>query len=459
MTLSASHLIAQRLGLAAQGQVRSDFQQLLQELAHDDDPDRFIEQLRQQDDSSRAWQALIRALAIGETYFFRDRAHFDLLRERILPPLIQRRRDEGDLTLSLCSIGCATGEEAYSLAILLRECLPDLERWLIRLVGTDINRHALALAREGVYRPWSFRTNSDDLLRHFEPTQGGWRIRPYLRQMVSFREANLIRMTPVPQYDVIFCRNVLLYFTPERAATSEALLKDLLYPDGWLFLGQAEALRASREGWITHLYPGASAYQKHTHSDVASVREHRASPPAPVVPPPAANGSGSPSATSYEAATLALQQGNPDECARILHAILQADPNHARAYALLACLYADQRRTADAHAALDAALLREPLMADAYYLRGLLFMEASDTPQAQAALQRALYCQRNHPLASLMLGTILAQHGDFPKAVRLWHNALNAISALTPNSLISDLSDLTAERLTQLIRERIDGWR
>jgi chemotaxis protein methyltransferase CheR len=221
-TIQAIHaLVEQRLGLATTPNRRADFEDLLRELSGGD-MEALIAQLRASDSTAPIWQAMVKALAIGETYFFRDRNHFTLLRESILPALIAQRRASGDLALNITCMGCATGEEPYSIAMLLTEMLPDRPNWLVRIVGLDINGQALEMARRGWYRQWSFRMTDESIYTHFERIENGYQLKPYIRQMVEFRLANLLDGLPVPQFDLILCRNVLLYFTPQRAADAEA---------------------------------------------------------------------------------------------------------------------------------------------------------------------------------------------------------------------------------------------
>ncbi|MBZ0286222.1 MAG: protein-glutamate O-methyltransferase, partial [Anaerolineae bacterium] len=207
----ASELIEQRTGLAVGAQFRLDLKTILSELAHGDLP-QFLAALRTSSDTAPEWQALLRALTIGETYFFRDAPTFERLRTSILPDLILERRQKGRYDLTIWSAGCAGGEEVYSIAILLHELLPDLQRWTIRLIGTDINAQALENAQKGVYRDWSFRHTHRDLqTRYFDLTPGGWQIKGYLQALPLFRQGNISQGAPHPACDLVFCRNTLLY--------------------------------------------------------------------------------------------------------------------------------------------------------------------------------------------------------------------------------------------------------
>lgn len=462
-TLSAvSALIEQRLGLALTPNRRADYEELLQELARGD-LNALIAQLDAAPESAPVWQALIKALAISETYFFRDRGHFSVLRSHILPALIDQRRQARDLTLNVACVGCATGEEPYSIAMLLDELLPDRADWLLHIVGMDINAHALEIARRGLYRPWSFRLNDDDVYRYFDRIENNYQLKPEVRAMVTFQFGNLLDALPVPQYDLILCRNVLLYFSPARAADAESLIHKLLFPGGWLLLGPSEALHEPRGPWITHLHPAAPIYQKAPRPDEAGFRPQQPvmphAPTRPVITPPAQRRSDTkPFTFSYEAAVTAHQQEDHAATERILAALLQAEPHHARAHVLMAVRYADKRQFEEAHRHLDAALHAEPLLADAYYLRGLLFMETNALLQARQALQNALYCQRGHVLASYTLGTLLMSAGDIPRALKMWKNAREMLNTLPPNTPLTEFSAMTASQLDAVLRAHLTGW-
>ena len=118
-------------------------------------------------------------------------------------------------------------------------------------------------AQRGVYRKWAFRHTSDDFQnRYFVPTPDGLLLKPDIRSLVTFRTANLLNGPPLPQMDIILCRNVLLYFAQASARRAEVIFHDTLIPGGWLLLGQAETLRYERGKWVTHLFPGTPIYQK-----------------------------------------------------------------------------------------------------------------------------------------------------------------------------------------------------
>jgi len=198
-------------------------------------------------------QRLVRTLAteltVGETYFFRDHGLLRIVSDQVLPELIRLRRAQGRLELRLWSAGCCTGEEAYSLAILVREALPDLPQWRVSIMATDINPQFLDRARAGLFREWAFRGAPAQLRqRYFEREgEGSWRVAAHIRRMVRFEELNLAgKMYPSPfsgtdAIDLLFCRNVLMYFSPPRVDDVVARLRQSLAEGGWLVVSPSEA--------------------------------------------------------------------------------------------------------------------------------------------------------------------------------------------------------------------------
>ena len=190
-------------------------------------------------------RAIAEAMTINETSFFRDGRPFDLLRQDLLPKLIEARRPTR--CLRFWSAACSTGQEAYSLAILLREHFPMLAGWEIRIEGTDISAEVIERARQGVYHRIEMNRGLPARMaaRYFDHVGEDWLVRPEIRSLCHFRQANLCA-TPPPfnraddRFDLIFLRNVMLYFPQETRKSLLAVVHRLLPPDGILFLGSSE---------------------------------------------------------------------------------------------------------------------------------------------------------------------------------------------------------------------------
>jgi chemotaxis protein methyltransferase CheR len=185
---------------------------------------------------------VVEALLNNETYFFRDRTPFDLLAKSTLPKLVQNRPSK---RLRIWSAGCSTGQEAYSLAMLFAEDPLRWAGWTIDILGTDVSENAVRRARDGVYSQFEVQRGLgiNQMIRWFEETSNGWRAVEPLRHMVRFQVQNLLEPAPHPgQFDIVLCRNVLLYLNAERRGLIFDRIAGAMEPDGWLMLGAGETV-------------------------------------------------------------------------------------------------------------------------------------------------------------------------------------------------------------------------
>jgi chemotaxis protein methyltransferase CheR len=213
------------------------------------------------------FEQLVETLTIGETYFYRHRPYFDMLEREILPEIVARRRDSKRLRL-WCA-GCATGEEAYSLAIAVRAVLPDVDDWQVTLLATDLNRGFLARAAAGVYGEWSFReTGAPFRAANFVADGPRWRVRPEVRQLVRFGQLNLAEdgypsaASGTAALDLILCRNVLLYFGQDLTQKVVGRMRTALVPGGWLVLGPSDPRPGLLAEFEMHAGQGAVVYRR-----------------------------------------------------------------------------------------------------------------------------------------------------------------------------------------------------
>ncbi|MEL6517322.1 MAG: protein-glutamate O-methyltransferase [Pseudomonadota bacterium] len=188
---------------------------------------------------------MISALTTNVSHFFREDHHFDTLRSTVLPPLIDRLHSGG--RVRIWSAGCSSGQEPYSIAITLLEALPDAKRYDIRILATDIDRAILTKARAGRYDARQISGLNAERQRKFftqGPDKDTWQVTPALQDLISFRRLNLIEPWPMRgQFDVIFCRNVVIYFNPQTQSTLWPRFAAALHPDAWFFLGHSERIQ------------------------------------------------------------------------------------------------------------------------------------------------------------------------------------------------------------------------
>ena len=190
------------------------------------------------------------AMTTNESLFFRDGRPFDLLRDNLLPDLLKRRRDRK--TLRIWSAACSTGQEAYSIAMTLADHTPSLADWRIEIVGTDYSPSVVARAREGLFNHFEVQRGLPVtmLIKYFEQVDDGWRAKDVLRDRIEFREGNLLNpFRHLGSFDIVFCRNVLIYFDAEGKRDVLERFAQVVPPDGFLFLGAAETALGVTKKW------------------------------------------------------------------------------------------------------------------------------------------------------------------------------------------------------------------
>jgi len=419
----------------------------------------------------REMQVLASHLTVGETYFFRERAVFDALGRHILPALV-RKREHGDRRVRVWSAACCTGEEPYSLAILLRQVLPKMEGWQVTVLATDINERFLRKAEEGVYGEWSFR-NAPEWLKggYFRRTDDGrYGVVPEIRQMVTFGQLNLVEdqfpslLTNTNAMDLIFCRNVLMYFLSEEARRVMGKLYRALKPGGWLAVAPSETSHAMLPQFevanfgeaILHRKPGNETGECHWRGATVEPRE--------IAPEPVITGTGwlaetvapvvvpEPVADVLEQAAARYEQGCYLETVELLQEwpLLEASPE-PRAFSLLTRALANQGELARALEWCRRWVAADKLDPLGHYLQAVILQELGDGEPAVHSLQRALYLDPDFVLAHFAMGGLQRRNGDGPGARRHFSTALRLLHGLAPGELLRESDGMTVGRLIEII--------
>jgi chemotaxis protein methyltransferase CheR len=211
-------------------------------------------------------QRMVSHLTNNETYFFREQPQLAVFADKVLPSLKERRAKRDERSLRLISVGCSTGEEALTLAMILFDSGQFFWGWDVKITGLDVDEAALEKAIGGTYHRNSLRAvTPSQLQRHFSPDGNGMRVKEPARKLVSFRPGNLLDpasyegLTPL---DGVFCRNVLIYFSDEAIQRAVRLFHEILAPGGYLFLGHAESLARVTSAFTPIRFQGAIVYQK-----------------------------------------------------------------------------------------------------------------------------------------------------------------------------------------------------
>jgi chemotaxis protein methyltransferase CheR len=427
--------------------------------------------LRQAPVHDLACVTFVRHLSVGETHFFRNEPQFTALTQHILPELIERKRHLRQLRI--WSAGCSTGEEPYSLAILLEQLLPDLADWSVLLLATDINQEALARAQHGVYGAWSFRQAPPTFQANYFTQEGRtFTLLPRIRQRVTFAYLNLAGddypslPTNTTHMDLILCRNVLIYFSPATTHHVVNRLHAALNEDGWLIVGHAEPSQEVFHQFSICNFPDTVVYRK---APLLKISQAPATPtlpvpqqpmmpaplhysppvvaPQPVRPVVAAP----PNADDRYAAALSLAAaGEYEQASQQLLALAAPPVNDGCAAYHLAQLLAGRGELADAERWAQVAVERMPLLAEAHYLHSLLLSEAGQQEAALTALRRCIYVDAEFELAHFALAALYCQQRQAARALRELHLTVTLLAGRPESELLRGSEGLSVGRLRQL---------
>ena len=434
--------------------------------------------LEEAETSSDVWDELISTVTVGETYFFRNGSHFSALRNHILPDLIDRHGD--DRRLRIWSAGCSTGEEPYSLAILLHEFLPDIDSWNITILATDINKRGLHRAREGLYGEWSFRlTDPVTLKRYFSRRGKRFELKPQVRKMVTFGYLNLVEdfypslPTNTNAMDLILCRNVSIYLPEALVREIADKLLGCLLPGSWLVVGSAETSADIYSRFITRNIDDAFFYQKTAESipwqispapkpSVEHIPGHvrgiepvsRWRPTMEKEPLPAQKSlppRPQPDDLYQEGLALA-KQGLQDEAIARFMTYLKRMPDSAPAYSQIARLHANAGRLDEALNCARRAIECDPILAEAYYTLALIQQEDGNPDQAVTLLKKSLYLDPEFALAHFSLSNLYQQTGRTTEAVRQRTLVMRLVSKMRPEDELPGSEGLTVARMQSMLR-------
>ena len=427
-------------------------------------------------------EILASSLTVGETYFFRERKSFEILTDHVLPALI-RSRPGHERRLRVWSAACCTGEEPYSVAILLHQTIADLKDWNLTILATDINPRFLRKAAAGVYGRWSFRDTPGWISdRYFKKTADGhFEIVPEIKRMVSFAHLNLVEdvypslTNGTNAMDVIFCRNVLMYFSPRQVGKVIQKLYRAQAEGGWLVVSPSESSHVYRP-YLTINFPGVILYRRDgsetPSTDAASVeneslaseqasgaepaaslQEMVAEPPEGQTPadPIQQSETADPGPTSYTEAAALYEQGRYAEATERLMKSVSGSSPQAQVFNLLARALANQGKLAEALDWCDQGIAADKLDPSAHYLRAIVLQEQGAVENAIDSLQRALYLKQDFVLAHFALANLARRGGKIKTADKHLTNALELLRGCQHEAVLPESEGITAGRLAEII--------
>jgi chemotaxis protein methyltransferase CheR len=439
-------------------------------------------------------------LTVGETYFFREPKTYEAVEKHILPKLI-RTRWQNQKRIRIWSAGCCTGEEPYSLAILLNRLIHDIQNWNITILATDINPVFLKKAQDGIYREWSFRGTPYWLKEQYFKDRGNgfYEILPQFKRMVTYQYLNLVEDTFPSIYndtnamDLIFCRNVLMYFSTRQVEKVISRYHQALLDDGWLITASSETSHIFYSQYITVNFPGAILYKKGSFQSQGftrieegfeefSFKSDEIKPHAPhtaksplsglvslppenqndltaesnLTQPLPAEGDDQNLENVYQESLQLYTQGHYEECIGVgLKAGIYLE-SHPKIMTLLAKAYANRGELGNALNWCEKALNQDKLNPVFHHLHAVILQEQGESAKAIHALKRALYLNPDFVLPYFMLGNIQRQQGKKVEAEKYFENAMTILEEYDQEDILPESEGITAGRLRELIRVTMD---
>lgn len=484
---SLAALIADQTGLHYPEERLGDLQLGIRNACEElkmDDTNQFVHLVLQRDADPRLMQSLINHLTIGETYFLREKPVLDIFTDKLLPEISENAKS-GERNLNIWCAGCCTGEEPYTVAILLREHLTDFDKWKIRIDATDINQQFLDKAIAGVYHAWSFRETPTDLLTRYFIREGkNYIIDPQVRSMVNFSRLNLHGANParvgipVGRVHMIFCRNVLMYFSAGSISKTYEMFASTLVNDGWCITSSVELPAQAPADFAFRRFGGATLLQKiirplstmTSHAIAPEVKKIKKSPrSSPTLvspstkataqaPKPPKNERILPEKPPLVKATHAFKKKDYTTALEMVGTIPVEAEEEGLTELRLRCL-ANLGKRQEALDLVEQFLTQQPDRPKLHYLQGLLLQEIGNDTLAETALRRALFLDPMMPMANLLMGNLLQKGSKFAQARKHFDAVLTAIESLADNAEV-DQEGITAGflRATLSTLKKSSAW-
>jgi len=434
-------------------------------------------------------------LTIGETYFFRDPKAFEVLEDEVLAKLIRQRRNSSKY-LRIWSAGCCTGEEPYSIAIMLKRMLPDIQSWRISILGTDINPQFLKKAQRGIYEPWSFRITSPEVKnRFFTHVKGKYEIIEDVKQMVQFAQLNLIdekipNGITLSSIDIIFCRNVLIYFHPDQVARVWDRLHGALSDDGTVVSTPFELSSVPAKLFTRLPHKGAVLFTKRSSSGDSKDEERTPTNSNALAPTPeqlinrqpligfqdsrelqgskelqkakAVTKSPAPApspAVEIDVANQAKQlfeSKQYQQCISFLLPLCSTEDFDAGLAHLLSRAYSNHGDLANALRWVDRFIAKEKLNHSAYLTRATILQAQGNIQEALTALRQALFLDPKCVIAEFQMASVLLHIGKLQESRKRLQGALTLLSQYNVEEVVPETEDLTAGALVQIIKSLLE---
>lgn len=422
------------------------------------------------------FRELLNLITINETHFFRGKSQFEALRKVVLPDII-KHKEKVDRSIRIWSAGCATGEEPYSIAITLLETLKEPETWRIEIFASDISRRTLATGKKGIYSARSLRdTDATIIKKYFRKEDGDkYSLDEKVKKMVSFSYHNLIKepypfASPLGGWDIIFCRNVTIYFKIESVRQVLDNFYKALNDDGYLFIGYAEMLYQISDKFAPLELEGAFVYHKRPtrvtvkpveKAPLAELKEIRLREREVMrtkersVAEEALGGRKEEGESHYQSAYKYYKKEDFEKAQSELIKAIRLNPDNVKAHLLLGNIYVNQERYDQAEEEIRQVLKRDIFLPEAYFLLGVVFEKRDLIDEAIRELKKAIYLDKDFALAHLNLARIYRARKMTKEAVRAYQNAMRSLRYKPLTEWISPSGGFLSEVLIETCKRDI----
>ena len=431
-------------------------------------------------ESEEEWKHLVALLTNNESYFFRDSEQIRLLQDHILPNVIQHKQI--DKKIRICSAGCSTGEEPYSLAILLKELIPNHRQWDLTILGIDINQIAINSAKKAIYSPWSFRGVKESIKKkYFKQVNQEYHLEPIIKEMVQFQRMNLVQDEfSFNNIDLFICRNVFIYFNTVAIAKVLNKIYHSLNADGYFLTGHAELSGQNLSQFRQISFAQSIIYQRRKEGEKRQASYQPSTVSKVTIPQskPIKSVQISPNPKIADTNVVSLKnqvilkphlpqkeltKPSINELLKVAENlvkqeryqaaleqsknILKIKPNHTDAIYLIAQIHANQGQYQDAIFYCEQLLKIDSLAVPPHYLLARIAEETGKLEEAKHLLKKVIYLDPDSVAAYLDLAYLYEQEGDEKRAIKMYQESLKILRRLPPETPITERGNLTASQL------------
>lgn len=448
-------LIERTIGISLSVDEHGDFERRMSYVAEDlksNSLEQCLETILRQSLSGSILSIVTRHVTVGDTYFFRDRSLYTLLERRIIPRWIE----DSQRPIRVWSAACSTGEEPYSLAIFFKQLLPSKVANRIEIYATDLNRDSLKKAEQGVYREWSFRGAPSDLKQTYfkSSIDDSYEIDPSIRNKVKFSFHNLVEpwsaISPLNAMDLILCRNVLMYLSPDQQHTVINKLYQSLNPEACLLVSACETSNTRFSKFKPVMEGDTLAYQRPSLMETSIVFSQENFSPLDSIPALPSFVAVKPSDKLNKAFELYEAQSYDQLVKEANECIEDCEPELSE---LFARAFANSGQLENAQLWIEKTLKKAPTNPSYRFLFATILQELGHDKEAVHEFEKTLYLDPTCIMALVSLGAIQQTLGNNDEGKRLHASALHLLSQYSPETIVPESDHMTAAAIIDFITQ------